>query len=889
MFSLQAQVSGTPYVFESNQRAAICDGTQPTTVVEITSLYTGKIWMDRDLGASRVATSATDYYAYGCLYQWGRGNDGHASMIYSSSTSASPINGNTTTLSSSNLDLGDPSRHGLFIKSISTPYDWRSPQNDLLWQGVGGTNNPCPTGFRIPTNAEFSAECSPLAYNINSNETAYSNGPNGGFKFVAAGSRRYDDGSPVNVGRYGYYWSSTSYGTRVYYGDLMGYAPNNYFNRSSGYSVRCIKDIDAKPTLSTTAVTSITAMTAIGGGNVLTEGSNTITNRGVCWATTPAPTTADNKTNEVGTTGMFSSNLTGLSVGTVYYVRAYAINIYGTSYGEEVSFSTPIDAVCDGSQPTTVVEITSMYTGKIWMDRNLGASRAAISATDYAAYGCLYQWGRGNDGHASISWTSSTAGTAVNGSTATLSSSNLDLGDPARHALFITGSDWRNPQNDVLWQGAGSINNPCPTGYRVPSDAEFTAELASNAYNITNAAKAYSNGPNDGFKFVLSGFRLASDASISFQGNEGDYWSSTVSGTNATSRNFNSVNTYSNNVVRANGYSVRCLKDTSLPSVTTTSVTSIATTTAISGGNVLTEGSDVVTARGVCWSTTPAPTIANNKTIEIGTTGVFSSSLTGLSVGTVYYVRAYATTSSGTAYGVQMSFGTIANAICDGTQPTTVVEITSLYTGKIWMDRNLGASRAATSSTDYAAYGCLYQWGRGNDGHASIRWASSTSASAINGSTTTLAGSNLDLGDPSRHGLYIKSGSSPYYDWRSPQNDLLWQGAGSINNPCPTGYHVPTITELHAEFDSGAYNITNAATAYSNGPNGGFKFVVAGMHSGNSIVNTIFFTNQSSLGSYSSSTVSGTEVYSLSFGSSGLLFSNNVRRGVGNSVRCIKD
>lgn len=91
-------------------------------------------------------------------------------------------------------------------------------------------------------------------------------------------------------------------------------------------------------------------------------------------------------------------------------------------------------AKCDGYTGTTIVPVTST-TGKVWMDRNLGASRAAISSTDFEAYGCLYQWGRGNDGHASINWTSSAAGTPLNGATAILAQT-----DVPGNALFITNS-----------------------------------------------------------------------------------------------------------------------------------------------------------------------------------------------------------------------------------------------------------------------------------------------------------------------------------------------------------------------------------------------------------------------------------------------------------------
>jgi len=90
---------------------------------------TGRVWMDRNLGASQVATSSTDAASYGDLYQWGRGNDGHQSRT----------SGTTTTLSSSNSP-----GHGNFILAPSSPYDWRNPQNDNLWQGVSGVNTVYP-------------------------------------------------------------------------------------------------------------------------------------------------------------------------------------------------------------------------------------------------------------------------------------------------------------------------------------------------------------------------------------------------------------------------------------------------------------------------------------------------------------------------------------------------------------------------------------------------------------------------------------------------------------------------------------------------------------------------------------------------------------------------
>lgn len=94
-----------------------------------------------------------------------------------------------------------------------------------------------------------------------------------------------------------------------------------------------------------------------------------------------------------------------------------------------------------------------------------------------------------------------------------------------------------------------------------------------------------------------------------------------------------------------------------IPTLTTNAVTGITQTTATSGGNVTAQGTSAVTARGVVWSTSPSPTVAlSTKTTDGSGTGVFVSSITGLTANTVYYVRAYATNASGTAYGNEVTF-----------------------------------------------------------------------------------------------------------------------------------------------------------------------------------------------------------------------------------------
>ena len=97
----------------------------------------GKCWLDRNLGATQKATAYNDTQAYGWYFQWGRDVDGHQI----------PTSGFTAINSSS-----DSPGHADFItESLSASNDWRIPQNNNLWQGVNGINNPCPTGFRLPT------------------------------------------------------------------------------------------------------------------------------------------------------------------------------------------------------------------------------------------------------------------------------------------------------------------------------------------------------------------------------------------------------------------------------------------------------------------------------------------------------------------------------------------------------------------------------------------------------------------------------------------------------------------------------------------------------------------------------------------------------------------
>jgi len=195
-------------------------------VWDVVTTATGKTWLDRNLGATEVATSKTDANAYGDLYQWGRAADGHEkrnSPVYSSglATTSTPNQGNAW--------------DGKFITSGSSPYDWLQTQDGSLWQGVDGVNNPCPPGFRLPTETEWDNE----SQSWSTDDDAFGSP----LKLSDAGRRLTPDASLNQVGTDGIYWSSTVNGANGRALHIKSTTVNvGNRRRALGATVRCIKD-----------------------------------------------------------------------------------------------------------------------------------------------------------------------------------------------------------------------------------------------------------------------------------------------------------------------------------------------------------------------------------------------------------------------------------------------------------------------------------------------------------------------------------------------------------------------------------------------------------------------------------------------------------------------
>ena len=211
----------------------------------------------------------------------------------------------------------------------------------------------------------------------------------------------------------------------------------------------------------------------------------------------------------------------------------------------------------------------------------------------------------------------------------------------------------------------------------------------------------------------------------------------------------------------------------------------LTSTSGQSGGTITSDGGNIITAKGVVWSTSSGPTIAlSTKTNDGSGVGTFTSTLTGLTLNTVYYIRSYATNSIGTSYGPEVSIAFI-NTVTSST-------------GKIWMDRNLGAIQVATINTDASSFGDLYQWGRSSDGH---QLYNSTITSTQFSSTTT------------NNGNYVVESGQSLRDWIVPSNPNLWQGLNGVNNPCPVGFRIPTKQEWTNETATWSSQDANGAYA----------------------------------------------------------------------------
>jgi uncharacterized protein (TIGR02145 family) len=635
---------------------------------------------------------------------------------------------------------------------VPSTTDWSILSNYLGSSGINGgamkstITLPSPGGWASPNTGA-------------TNSTGFSGLP-GGYR----GPSGTFGGSSL-----GYWWSSDALGPYGFCRNLTSssatlFVPNNIL-QAWGLSVRCVRDTltnisnNYPPTVLTSQASAVTSNGATLGGMVSYDGGSLVTARGIVYDISSNPTLDDNFTNDGNGTGIFTSTLTGLSPMTNYFARAYATNSAGTRYGTEVNFTTSAAVLgqpCSGIPIVVDIEGNVYNTVQIgsqcWMSRNLATGRYKNGDTI-------------STGLNNSVWEATTVG-------AYSVYNESSLNDSLYGKLY----------NNYAVRDSRGI---CPTGWHVPSAIEWSSlvdqlggtSVAGGALksSLNNPALGGWISPNlgasnfSGFTALPGGLR-SFDGAFSEANKFGVWWTSgNTSNYTCFSMNFAfggvtnvSGNSTNRSTRRANGYSVRCLRDIS--TVVTNPTSSVSSTGANSGGNVLSDGGVSVTARGVAYGTTQNPTTANSTTNNGSGTGVFTSTLSGLMASTLYNVRAYATNSVGTAYGNQVSFTTLAPPFTCGTSTVVDIDNNTYNTVQIgtqcWTQSNLKVNKYRNGDTIPT-------------GLSNSAWGNTTSGAYA-----------IYNNDPVNDGLYGKL----YNHYAVTDSRGL----------CPTGWHVPSDAEWNS-------------------------------------------------------------------------------------------
>ncbi len=447
----------------------------------------------------------------------------------------------------------------------------------------------------------------------------------------------------------------------------------------SVFTWSCDKEVDPKllPVLTTTEVIKMTEATAYSGGNITSDAGSDVTSRGVCWSETPNPTIEDKKTIDAAGTGVFESRIVGLNPATTYYIRAYAANKKGVAYGLQVTFKTKSLNIT--TTPITATTISSAVSGG-----TLETDGDSLNVTE-----------RG------ICWNTS--------SNPTIENSKIGNGKgKGKYSASIT-------QLQIATQYYVRAYAKNETGTFYGDELSFittngTMTLTTTAATSTTAISATVGGsvPNDGGATVTErGFCISKLPNPTItnkivNGSGVGAFASNITGLEANTTYYVRVFA-SNSVGTAYGNEISFTTKDGIVALTTTTATSITATSATSGGTITNDGGAAITARGLCWSTSANPTIANSKSTNAGTTGSFATNLTGLSIGTTYFLRAYATNAVGTSYGNEISFTTQDGKINLSTSNVTnITAYTAISGGNIISDGGVAVTaRGVCWSTNH--------------------------------------------------------------------------------------------------------------------------------------------------------------------------------------------
>ncbi len=416
---------------------------------------------------------------------------------------------------------------------------------------------------------------------------------------------------------------------------VRAYATNQ--NCTSYGAEKSFTTLNGWPTVETKEISEITPASAQCGGSNLVDNGFTISAKGVCWATSQNPTVDNEKTNDGSGTVDYTSTITNLAVSTTYYVRAYASNAIGTTYGSEKSFQTKSGTpVLTTVTPANATSNSANSGGNITDDGGYTITERGVcwATTENPDISNDHT----SDGTSTGSFTSNITGLAPQTTYYIRAfASNQYTTSYGQQESFTTTSNLPVVTTDAITNN--TTGNSATSGGNVTSD---------NGFEVTARGVCWSTSQNP----VIDG-----NPNITVDGTGTGTFTSNLTGLVPNTTYY--VKAYATNANGTNyGDEVSFTTPVLLPVVTTTAISAINAYGATSGGTITSDGGASITARGVCWSTSSNPTIDNSKTTDGTGTDVFTSTITGLNPETTYYVRAYATNSGGTGYGDQITFTT---------------------------------------------------------------------------------------------------------------------------------------------------------------------------------------------------------------------------------------
>jgi hypothetical protein len=399
-------------------------------------------------------------------------------------------------------------------------------------------------------------------------------------------------------------------------------------------------DIDfitpALATVTTAAATATSSETASGGGTVSSDRGAAVTSKGLCWGTVTNPTVSDSKSTDGSGIGSFTSLITGLTTRTTYHVRAYAINSVGTSYGADVVFTTPALANLTTSAAVATSSTSASAGGNVTAEGGVPVTVKGVC------------WGTAQN--PTIFDTKTSDGTGTGAFTSKIS--GLTAGTTYHVRAYATNSVGIAYGLDVV--------------FSTPAMATVTTAAVSTVSPtiVSGGGNASIDG---GATITAKGLCWGTSANPTISDSKTTDGTGTGTFTTILS-NLTAGITYharayaTNSVGTAYGADVPFIILT-YPTVETVSASASVSpsTTAIGKGRVISEGGTSVTDKGLCWSTVANPTIADFKTSDGTGIGSFTDIITGLTPGTSYHLRAYATNLVGTSYGTDIPLKTTVN------------------------------------------------------------------------------------------------------------------------------------------------------------------------------------------------------------------------------------